>query len=165
MSRVALCRTPVPLGKNCRMRPLVFSFVPRSHGEPGCAKYTVIPVSMVNCLCSLISFPWSYVSVFARSRGSERSALAYSFRTGFGILRFQGHEHRVARRASDERTERRSLVLAHDEIALPVAGYVAGGDLGGRSSIEHVGDLASRFLALFGPCISSASMPALAADP
>jgi hypothetical protein len=28
----------VPLGKNWRSRPFVFSFVPRSHGQWGCAK-------------------------------------------------------------------------------------------------------------------------------
>lgn len=49
----------VPLGKYWRMSMLVFSLVPRSQGLPGWAKYTCIPVSRVNRVCSLISLPWS----------------------------------------------------------------------------------------------------------
>src|SRR5688572_20495308 len=48
-----------PAGKNCRRRPLVFSFVPRSHGHCGWAKYTFIFVCLVNKRCSRISWPWS----------------------------------------------------------------------------------------------------------
>jgi hypothetical protein len=38
ISRAETVSNSVPLGKYCRISPLVFSFVPRSHGEPGCAK-------------------------------------------------------------------------------------------------------------------------------
>lgn len=38
ISRVGTLLNSVPFGKYCRSRLLVFSFVPRSHGDPGCAK-------------------------------------------------------------------------------------------------------------------------------
>jgi hypothetical protein len=37
ISRVETVSNAVPLGKYGRISPLVCSFVPRSHGEPGCA--------------------------------------------------------------------------------------------------------------------------------
>lgn len=38
----------VPLGRYSRMSPPVFSLLPRSHGECGCAKYTGMLVTIVN---------------------------------------------------------------------------------------------------------------------
>ncbi len=51
LSRFSTCRTwewetsrkSVPLGKYWRIKPLVFSFVPRSYGQPGSAKYNSMP--------------------------------------------------------------------------------------------------------------------------
>ena len=47
----------VPLGKNCRIRPLVFSFVPRCHAQYGFAKKIFNAVSIANCSCSANSLP------------------------------------------------------------------------------------------------------------
>jgi hypothetical protein len=47
----------MPLGRYSRIRPLVFSFDPRSHGECGCAKYTGRSVASVNAACLAISVP------------------------------------------------------------------------------------------------------------
>src|SRR5664280_1589526 len=47
----------VPFGKYCRSNPLVFSLVPRCHGECGSQKYTSIPVATEKSACRAISFP------------------------------------------------------------------------------------------------------------
>ena len=52
----------VPLGKYCRRRPFVFSFVPRCHGLRGSAKKTFTPDSIVNRAWSDSSLPRSQVN-------------------------------------------------------------------------------------------------------
>src|SRR5664280_1241115 len=47
----------VPFGKYCRSNPLVFSLLPRCHGECGSQKYTSIPVATEKSACRAISFP------------------------------------------------------------------------------------------------------------
>jgi hypothetical protein len=71
---------------------LVFSLVPRCHGECGSQKYTSIPVETEKSACRAISFPWSQVtdlrmnsgrvSIFIASSFATRSALrSYGIRT------------------------------------------------------------------------------------
>lgn len=54
----------VAFGKNWRSKPLVFSFVPRCHGEYGSQKYTFIPVASASFLCAANSLPLSTVELF-----------------------------------------------------------------------------------------------------
>src|SRR5262249_48849849 len=73
------------LGRYWRNRPLVFSLLPRCHGDRGSQKYTGTPLSIVNALCSESSEPWSQVSERRSSCGSAwiRSA---STRATFGAV-------------------------------------------------------------------------------
>ena len=50
--------------------PLVFSLLPRCHGECGSQKKIGMPVAVVNSACLAISAPWSQVIVRASDDGS-----------------------------------------------------------------------------------------------
>ena len=53
----------VRFGTNCRMRPLVFSFVPRSQGCAGLAKKTPSGINLASRSCCANSLPLSSVNV------------------------------------------------------------------------------------------------------
>ena len=56
-------------GKYCRIRLLVFSFVPRCQGHWGSQKYTGMPISLVKSACFASSMPRSQVKDFLYSMG------------------------------------------------------------------------------------------------
>jgi hypothetical protein len=62
----------VPFGKYCRKSRLVFSFVPRCHGECGSHRKTSMSVAKVNVLCPVISVQRSQVRERYSSFGSLR---------------------------------------------------------------------------------------------
>ena len=56
--------------RDWRSSPLVFSLVPRCHGECGSQKSIAIVVAIVICRCWASSVPWSHVRVL--TKWSER---------------------------------------------------------------------------------------------
>lgn len=60
----------------------MFSYVLFYYGESECSKNTCIHLSIMNCSCSLISFPWSKVNLFLSSSGNVLIASEYLFLHG-----------------------------------------------------------------------------------
>ena len=77
------------MGKYCRNKPLVFSFVPRCHGLCGSQKYTFTFVATVKRLCEANSVPRSHVRDAINPFGSVRTALANA-RTTLAVSFFLG---------------------------------------------------------------------------
>src|SRR5664279_5527120 len=71
----------VPLGKYWRSSPLVFSLLPRCHGECGSQKKMDISEANVISLCLASSEPWSQVSDLRRCAGSVATVARRPSRT------------------------------------------------------------------------------------
>ena len=78
------------MGKYCRNKPLVFSFVPRCHGLCGSQKYTFTFVATVKRLCEANSVPRSHVrdavNLWVANYYSARNPLRLSSLVILGVV-------------------------------------------------------------------------------
>jgi len=75
------------LGDVVPEQPIVFSLVPRCHGECGSQKYTLIPVAAVISRWPAISLPWSHVSERRSSAGSSPMTCRTPSRVAWAVWR------------------------------------------------------------------------------
>ena len=88
------------MGKYCRNKPLVFSFVPRGHGLCGSQKYTFTFVATVKRLCEANSVPRQRRHQPLRERANGFGQRPHDIG---GVFASQTKQEQEARVALDER--------------------------------------------------------------
>ena len=134
ISRVETVSNSVPFGKYCRSRPLVFSFVPRSHGDTGMRE--VDDHTGINC--ELFVFAHLLALIIGQGLRDFPRQRSECFRIGVPhrcrVFRVERDQKGIPRHAFHQGAERGALMRAQDEVALPVAGERPDEAASGRGS-------------------------------
>lgn len=117
-----MCRDRfVRLGRYCRTKPFVFSFVPRSQGLPGRAKKIPSEVGrefmMAGHLGALVPGEAAACAFWQRAEGGDEGVTHLAGRVPLQ----QRDQTEIAGASVDERGDGGLAAGAHDEVALPVA--------------------------------------------
>src|SRR3954451_1252523 len=114
-------RRSLPLGKYWRRSPLVFSFVPRSHGLAGGAKKMPSAKYSSSRWWQAISEPWSQVRVCRARSGRPVNTGSIAMRMLGAVAVGQVHQAQVTGAPVDQGADGRAAGPADDEVSLPVA--------------------------------------------